>query len=133
MTYLFALLGIGVLIMLWLDSARAREFALTLAQRYCEHRGMQLLDQSVSLARIGLRWTNGGLCIRRMFRFEFSLEGMGRRTGYVLMLGSQLETIDDGLPKAVDGDNDGQGEETDIPTRRSSDDNKVVPFKRRDQ
>ena len=133
MTYLFALLGIGVLIMLWLDSARAREFALTLAQRYCEHRGMQLLDQSVSLARIGLRWTSSGLCIRRMFRFEFSLEGMGRRTGYVLMLGSQLETIDDGLPKAVDGDNDGQGEETDIPTRRSSDDNKVVPFKRRDQ
>ena len=133
MTYLFALLGIGVLIMLWLDSARAREFALTLAQRYCEHRGMQLLDQSVSLARIGLRWTSSGLCIRRMFRFEFSLEGMGRRTGYVLMLGSQLETIDDGLPKAVDGDNDGPGEETEITTHRSSDDNKVVPFKRRDQ
>ena len=133
MTYLFALLGIGVLIMLWLDSARAREFALTLAQRYCEHRGMQLLDQSVSLARIGLRWTSSGLCIRRMFRFEFSLEGMGRRTGYVLMLGSQLETIDDGLPKAVDGDNDGPDEETEITTRRSSDDNKVVPFKRRDQ
>ena len=133
MTYLFALLGIGVLIMLWLDSARAREFALTLAQRYCEHRGMQLLDQSVSLARIGLRWTSSGLCIRRMFRFEFSLEGMGRRTGYVLMLGSQLETIDDGLPKAVDGDNDDQSEETAISTRRSSDDNKVVPFKRRDQ
>ena len=132
MTYLFALLGIGVLIMLWLDSARAREFALTLTQRYCEHRGMQLLDQSVSLARIGLRWTSSGLCIRRMFRFEFSLEGMGRRTGYVLMLGSQLETIDDGLPKAVDGDNDGPDEETEITTRRSSDD-KVVPFKRRDQ
>ncbi len=130
MTNLLALLGIGVLVMLWLDSARAREFALTLAQRYCEHRGMQLLDQSVSLTRIGLRWTNTGLCIRRMFRFEFSLEGMGRRTGYVLMLGARLETIDDGLPKTVD-DDDGENDETTPP--QSSDDNKVVPFKRRDQ
>ena len=26
-----------------------------------------------------------------MFRFDFSLEGVGRRHGYVLMLGTQLE------------------------------------------
>ena len=31
-----------------------------------------------------------------MYRFEFSLEGVGRRTGHVLMLGTRLEVIDDG-------------------------------------
>ena len=130
MTNLLALIGIAALVMLWLDSARAREFANTLAHRYCEHRGMQLLDQTVSLARIGLRWTDSGPRIRRMFRFEFSLEGMGRRTGYVLMLGSDLETIDDGLPKAVEEDAT-ERDEDEAP--QASDDGKVVPFKRRDQ
>jgi hypothetical protein len=110
---------------LWLDSARAREFANTLAQRYCENRGLQFLDQTVSLARVGLRWTSSGLRIRRMFRFEFSLEGMGRRSGYVLMLGTQLETIDDGLPREVPTEPDGP------PV--ASDDPKVVPFRRKDR
>lgn len=124
---LFALLAFGALIMLWLDSARAREFANTLAQRYCENRGLQFLDQTVSLARVGLRWTSSGLRIRRMFRFDFSLEGMGRRTGYVLMLGTRLETIDDGLPPEPEPPQDERA--TVIPEG----DDKVVPFRRRDR
>jgi hypothetical protein len=126
MTYLFALLGFGALILLWLDSARAREFANTLAQRYCEHRGLQFLDQTVSLVRVGLRWTSAGLRIRRMFRFEFSLEGVGRRSGYVLMLGTRLETIDDGLPREEETPEDEQ-------QAAVRDDPKVVPFRRRDR
>lgn len=110
---------------LWLDSARAREFANLLAQRYCDNRGMQLLDQTVALCRVGLRWTNQGLRIRRMFRFDFSLEGEGRHTGYVLMLGSTLELIDDGLPRKTDRQED---EPTEGPR-----DPKVIPFRRRDQ
>ena len=128
MSYLFALLGFMALIMLWLDSARAREFAISLAQRYCDHRGLQFLDQTVSLARVGLRWTTGGLRIRRMFRFDFSLEGVGRRHGYVLMLGTQLETIEDGLPRAAES---GETETRDETPTASGDDPKVVPFRRR--
>lgn len=128
MSYLFALLGFMALIMLWLDSARAREFAITLAQRYCDHRGLQFLDQTVSLVRVGLRWTNAGLRIRRMFRFDFSLEGVGRRHGYVLMLGTQLETIEDGLPHPADSEEAEAGEE---PPTASADDPKVIPFRRR--
>jgi len=119
---LFPLIGLMLLALLWLDSARAREFANQLAQRYCENRDMQFLDQTVSLARMGLRWTNSGLRIRRMYRFDFSLEGSGRHTGYVLMLGSSLETIDDGLPR----------ESTDEAAAAESpqDSGKVVPFRR---
>ena len=128
MTYLFVMLGFMALILLWLDSARAREFANTLAQRYCEQRGLQFLDQTVSLVRVGLRWTSSGLRIRRMFRFDFSLEGVGRRYGYVLMLGTQLETIEDGLPREPETEADPTP-----PAATTADDPKVIPFRRRDR
>lgn len=122
---LLPLLGILLLAWLWLDSARAREFANLLAHRYCEHRGMQFLDQTVALARMGLRWTSDGLRIRRMFRFDFSLEGSGRHTGYVLMLGTRLELIDDGLPKEDEEEINEHG--------KVADGRKVVPFRRPDR
>jgi hypothetical protein len=110
----------------WLDSARAREFAVTLARRYCETRGLQFLDDTVSLARMGLRWTSEGLTLRRMFSFDFSLEGVGRRTGYVLLLGTRLESIEDGLPRSPE-------EETPAPPTDSGERGKVVPFRPRDR
>jgi hypothetical protein len=123
---LFPLLALMLLAWFWLDSSRAREFANILAQRHCDHRGMQFLDQTVALCRIGLRWTSAGLRIRRMFRFDFSLEGAGRHTGYVLMLGAQFEAIDDGLPR-----DDATTEASSAPV--PSNDPKVVPFRRRDR
>ncbi len=111
---------------IWLDGARAREFATTLARRYCENRGLQFLDDTVSLARMGIRWTEQGLRLRRMYRFEFSLEGVGRRTGHVLMLGARLEVIDDGLPHPSEGST------VDDVKVQSSDDGKVIPFRRRE-
>lgn len=122
---LIPLLVLLSLAWLWLDSARAREFANLLAQRYCDNRGMQFLDQTVALCRVGLRWTHQGLRIRRMFRFDFSLEGDGRHTGYVLMLGNALEAIDDGLPRASDRD--------ETPPAEPPRDPKVIPFRRRDR
>jgi hypothetical protein len=119
---LLPLIGLLLLAWMWLDSARAREFANLLAQRYCENRDMQFLDQTVALTRMGLRWTNGGLRIRRMYRFDFSLEGSGRHTGYVLMLGSDLEMIDDGLSH--------EPVEQDATAEPSQGDRKVVPFRR---
>lgn len=125
MSYLVSLLLAGGALMFWLDGARAREFATTLVQRYCRNRHLQFLDGTVVLARIGIRWTSEGLRIRRMFRFDFSLEGAGRRTGHVLMLGTRLELIDDGLPR--------QAEVVIEPQKVSGDEeNKIVPFKRKD-
>lgn len=126
MNYLFWLLLAGGALMFWLDGARAREFATNLVQRYCRNRGLQFLDGTVVLARMGIRWTKEGLRIRRMFRFDFSIEGAGRRTGYVLMLGTRLELIDDGLPDP---------DERVINTPDVSDvkDGKVVPFRRKDR
>ncbi len=130
MTNLFALLLVGGLVLVWLDGARAREFATTLARRYCQNRGLQLLDETVSLVRMGIRWTDKGLRIRRMFRFEFSLEGVGRRVGYVLMLGTQLESIDDGLPHIIEGEAE---VETETPAAQPDGERKVIPFRRKER
>lgn len=124
-TNLLPFLFLLLLAWVWLDGARAREFATTLARRYCENRGLQFLDDTVSLVRMGIRWTEQGLRLRRMYRFDFSLEGVGRRTGHVLMLGTRLEIIDDGLPR--------ESEENAVETdAQRSDDGKVIPFRRRD-
>lgn len=130
MSNLLLLLLAGALVLFWLDGARAREFATSLVQRYCKNRNMQFLDGTVALVRVGVRWTNAGLRIRRMYRFDFSLEGVGRRAGYVLMLGTRLETIDDGLPNPDEKIVEPPPE---ADRNKNNDDKKVVPFKRKDR
>lgn len=114
----------------WLAGARAREFATVIVRHHCDRRHLQLLDETVALARMGIRWTDEGLRIRRMYRFEFSLEGVGRRTGFILMLGTRLENIDDGLEPT------GTAEPTEAPAPDETTDKpteNVVPFRRRDK
>lgn len=123
MNVIVPILILAAVAWLWLDAARAREIATALARRYCDNRDLQFLDDTVSLSRMGLRWTTQGLRIRRMFRFDFSLEGTGRRTGHVLMIGTLLETIDDGLPSEP-------VVEKDITPPSPQHTNKVIPFKK---
>jgi hypothetical protein len=58
-----------------------------------------MLDQAVALRRLGLRWQSRGVRLRRVYRFEFSEEGVGRRTGYLVLLGLELEDLSLGLPQ----------------------------------
>ncbi|MCB1758861.1 MAG: DUF3301 domain-containing protein [Gammaproteobacteria bacterium] len=102
MTALFAILLICAAIWFWLDSARAREIAVGICRHGCEERGLQFLDQTVALARLGVRWTNTGIRFRRLFRFDFSEEGMERRSGHVTLVGIQLEEFSLGLPSPPD-------------------------------
>ena len=92
------LLLFAALIWFWLDSARAREIAVGVCQEACTQRDVQFLDQTVALARLGLRWTDQGVRLRRRFRFEFSEEGEGRHTGHLTLVGIRLEEFSLGLP-----------------------------------
>ena len=98
MDSLFALLILLLLGWFWLDSLRAREIAIGICRAACEQRDLQLLDQAVALQRIGLGRTPRGLRLRRIFRFDFSEEGVGRRTGYLTLRGVDLEGLSLGLP-----------------------------------
>ena len=85
----------------WLDSLRAREIAIGLCQAACRQRDLQWLDQTVALRRLGLTWRSEGVRLRRVYRFDFSEEGMERRQGYIVMRGLNLEELSFGLPDQV--------------------------------
>jgi hypothetical protein len=102
MSSLMVLLLFAGLIWFWLDSARARELAIGICQEACKQRELQFLDQTVALSRLGLRWTDRGLRLRRRFRFEYSEEGVGRHTGHVTLVGIGLEEFSLGLPSQAD-------------------------------
>lgn len=91
-----SLLAIFLLLLIgwfWLDSLRAREIALAICKRACEGEDLQLLDQTVALRRLGLSWQAEGLRLRRVYRFDFSEEGVGRRSGHLVLRGIQLEVL----------------------------------------
>lgn len=92
---IFALLLLG---WFWLDSLRARELATGICRAACDERDFQFLDQAVALQRLGVARTTHGLRLRRVFRFDFSEEGVGRRSGYVILRGIDLEAFSLGLP-----------------------------------
>ncbi len=98
MSTLTGILLIVTIIWFWLDSARAREIATELAALVCVQRGLQFLDQTVALRAITLQWTGKGLKFRRLFRFDYSEEGLGRLQGHITMIGIDLEELSFGLP-----------------------------------
>jgi hypothetical protein len=100
MDSLVAMLILLLLGWFWLDSLRAREIAIGICRAACDQRDLQLLDQAVALQRIGVRRTPQGLRLRRVFRFDFSEEGVGRHTGYLVLRGIELEDFNLGLPDA---------------------------------
>ncbi|HEX8009394.1 MAG TPA: DUF3301 domain-containing protein [Casimicrobiaceae bacterium] len=79
---------------LFLDSLRVREAAIRIAREACRAHGLQFLDYTVQGARTRFaRDAQGYTRLRRTYLFEFSDDGVGRRTGSVVMLGAQLESL----------------------------------------
>jgi hypothetical protein len=99
MENLVAILLLLLLGWFWLDSLRARELATEICRAVCEQQSLQFLDQTVALRRLRVRRTESGLRLRRIYRFDFSEEGVGRRSGYLILLGLNLETIDLGTAR----------------------------------
>lgn len=98
MDSLLAILALLLLGWFWLDSLRARELATGVCRAACEQRGLQFLDQTVALRRLGIRRTAAGLRLRRVYRFDFSEEGVGRQNGYLVLIGIDLDELSLGLP-----------------------------------
>jgi hypothetical protein len=85
-----ALLGAA----LFYDGLRVREAAIRIAREACQQRGLQFLDDSVQGARTRFaRDADGHTRLRRTYVFDFSDDGIGRRSGSVVMLGGALESV----------------------------------------
>lgn len=85
---------IAALVWFWLDSMRAREAALQRGKSMCAQMNVQLLDQTVHLARLRLgRNARGHIRLRRFYVYEFSIDGEDRWYGIVILLGQRLEYL----------------------------------------
>jgi hypothetical protein len=98
------LLLLMALLWFWRDTLRVREIAIQISRKACQSHGVQFLDQTVALHRLGIRWLRSGLKLRRVYAFDYSLEGSGRLTGYVVMMGTVNVSLHIDLPKRqIDG------------------------------
>lgn len=97
----FEILGLvvlGALALLWFDSVHVREIGVRAAKAACAAEGLQLLDDTVSIASLSLaRDEDGRLLLRRAYFFDYSDTGDNRRRGSVILLGSQVTIINVGL------------------------------------
>lgn len=76
------------------DAWRAREHAVRVAREACRERGLQLLDDTVQGVRTRFARDAEGLTrFRRTYVFDFSDDRVTRRSGSLVMLGAQLESI----------------------------------------
>jgi hypothetical protein len=83
---------------LWYSSFRAREAGIHAVRRACEAEGLQLLDETIALARVRpQRDATGRLSLMRIYHFEYSDTGDNRRRGSVHLLGDQVTLLNLGL------------------------------------
>ncbi|MGI9301440.1 MAG: DUF3301 domain-containing protein [Gammaproteobacteria bacterium] len=95
MSPIVAILALLAAVWLWMNSLRAREHALFVCRKSCREMELQLLDQTVQLASMGLgRNERGRLSIRRFYGFEFSADGVARNKGGAAMLGLDVEYVE---------------------------------------
>jgi hypothetical protein len=85
--FIFVLLAIYF----WQVALRARENARQLGHELCAQANVQLLDQTVSLQRLGIeRGADGRLHWRRRYRFEVSTNGADRHQGTLDVMQDRL-------------------------------------------
>ncbi len=88
---LFGLCGLAAWVF---QSMRVRELALAAARRACREAGVQLLDETVSIQRLSASRDDAGRWrLWRQYRFEYSVEGLERERGHIIMLGNRLQAV----------------------------------------
>jgi hypothetical protein len=91
-TALVVLLIVGSLIIAWSSARNAAELARRNADALCKRHGLQLLDQTVALARVRLaRDADGRIALERRFNFDFSSDAVDRQRGSLVLIGDELQ------------------------------------------
>jgi uncharacterized protein DUF3301 len=91
LTFLFAL---AILVWLWQNSLRLREFAIHKCNTACRTIDLQLLDETVALQKVTIaRNSHQQLKLLRRYHFEFSIEGHDRYEGSITFMGQGIDHI----------------------------------------
>lgn len=94
LTPLIVLVVLGTLALLWSEARAAAELAQAYGREACTRAGVQWLDHSVMLVKIGFkRAGDGRLRVQRTYRFEYSVQGDDRQAGSLQLLGRELQWI----------------------------------------
>lgn len=100
------MLGLIVLLCamyLWQNALHARDLARTRAHALCVDQGLQLLDQTVSLAGVRVsRNAQSHLRMLRTYRFEVSIDGHDRHRGSLQMQDGRI--LSWSLPSQTESD-----------------------------
>ena len=94
MTPLALLLLIALLLWLWRAGQDSRDAAIAIARETCERQGLQFLDGTPALQKIRpcFSWRTGpGL--RRIYTFDYSADGVGRKTGCIIMHNARVSAV----------------------------------------
>jgi hypothetical protein len=88
------LIVVGLAVWFWTESLKARERAVDEGTEACRRNRLQFLDETVECISLRpARNEHGQLALRRIYRFEFSDDGVNRRAGRIVMLGSERESV----------------------------------------
>jgi len=78
----------------WLRAREIKEQTLKAAARYCEDLSLKLLDDSVALKEIRpLRSSQGLICLKRRYLFDFTSTGEDRYQGEIILIGRKVQQI----------------------------------------
>lgn len=91
LTFLFAL---AILVWLWQNSLRFREYAIHKSRTSCRTMDLQLLDETVALHKVRIARDNRNqVKLLRRYQFEFSIDGHDRYQGSITFLGEGVDHI----------------------------------------
>ena len=90
---LASMLGVLAAAGFWYDTMRVREAANRVAASTCQRQGLQLLDGTVALSSLRPRLASGGLRIERTYVFDYTVDGVLRASGFIIMLGRRLQHV----------------------------------------
>lgn len=106
------LLLVGLVYAFWSQHLRARELAVQHCAKACQSANIQFLDQSVSMLGLRLqRDGNGRIGLVRRFGFDFSVDGVARHHGVVMVAQNQVISLVMDMPQGMtisDSEHSGQ-------------------------
>ncbi len=88
------LFGFGAAGLYFFSAIRVRELAIQAVAQASRRDDFQLLDQTVHIQKLSLsRDSEGRWRIWRQYRFDYSLDGVERRQGHVMMLSKHVQAV----------------------------------------
>jgi len=88
------LLFLLFLVWFWQASVASRDQAIRAARETCKHNSIQFLDGTASLQNIRPYYSHhSGAGLKRTYIFEYSEDGITRKTGCIVMHNMRITTV----------------------------------------